>query len=252
MSAVPAPTLQPQQPAPLSQLERIMNVFIAPAKAFADMKTNASWWAPFLIIAAVSISFAYAVDTRIGYDKVLDNTIRMQPKAQARLEQMQPAQREATLEKQAKGYRILSYAYPAVILLQFTIISALMLATFKFGAGADITFKTAFAIVIYAGLANMVRWLLAIVALFAGFSPDGFLLENPLGTNPGFYMDAASSPTLYRLATALDIFMIWTLAITAIGFSAVSKVKRSTSMAIVFGWYAFFILLFTGIGKAFS
>jgi hypothetical protein len=36
--------------------------------------------------------------------------------------------------------------------------------------------------------------------------------------------------------------MIWTLILTAIGFSCVSKVKRSTAMTIVFGWYIVFTL----------
>ena len=46
--------------------------------------------------------------------------------------------------------------------------------------------------------------------------------------------------------------MVWTLALTAIGFSAVSKVKRSTALLIVFGWYLFFVVASTGLGAAFS
>jgi hypothetical protein len=36
--------------------------------------------------------------------------------------------------------------------------------------------------------------------------------------------------------------MIWTLVLTAIGFTCVSKVKAGTSYAIVFGWWAVFTL----------
>ena len=46
--------------------------------------------------------------------------------------------------------------------------------------------------------------------------------------------------------------MIWTLVLTAIGFSSVSKVKRSTALLIVFGWYLIFVLASTGLGAAFS
>ena len=46
--------------------------------------------------------------------------------------------------------------------------------------------------------------------------------------------------------------MIWTLVVTAIGFSTNMKVKRGTAFGVVFGWYVLFVLVSTGIGAAFS
>jgi hypothetical protein len=65
-------------------------------------------------------------------------------------------------------------------------------------------------------------------------------------------MSPAGSVLLYNLASALDIFMIWTLVLTAIGFTCVSKVKRGTAYAVVFGWWAFFTLAGAAAGAAFS
>jgi hypothetical protein len=45
----------------------------------------------------------------------------------------------------------------------------------------------------------------------------------------------------------IDIFVIWTLVLTAIGFTCVSKVKRGTALAIVFGWYVAFMVLIVGL-----
>jgi hypothetical protein len=73
-----------------------------------------------------------------------------------------------------------------------------------------------------------------------------------VATNPGYFLDPADSLFLYSLASALDIFMIWTLALGAIGFTCVSKLKRSTAIFGVFGWYVLFTLFFAGIGAAFS
>jgi hypothetical protein len=89
--------------------------------------------------------------------------------------------------------------------------------------------------------------------LFAGFSPDSFTLQNPAATNPGFFLDPTTSPFLYSLATSLDIFMIWTLILTAIGFSCISKkVKFSTAMTVIFAWYAVFALASAALAAAFS
>ena len=65
-------------------------------------------------------------------------------------------------------------------------------------------------------------------------------------------MNAADSPLLYSLASSLDIFLIWTLILTAIGFTCLSKVKRGTALAIVFGWWAVLTLTAAALGAAFS
>ena len=76
--------------------------------------------------------------------------------------------------------------------------------------------------------------------------------QNPVATNPGYFLNAAENHVLYSLGTALDIFMIWTLVVTAIGFSTNTKIKRETSLGLVFGWYILFVLVSTAIGAAFS
>jgi hypothetical protein len=83
-------------------------------------------------------------------------------------------------------------------------------------------------------------------------SPDSFSFQNPVATNPGYFLNPADNLLLYNLASAVDIFMIWTLVLTAIGFTCVSKVKKGTSYAVVFGWWAVFTLLMAGLGAAFS
>jgi hypothetical protein len=86
--------------------------------------------------------------------------------------------------------------------------------------------------------------LLAIASIMAGVSPDGFTFQNPVGSNPGFYLTPGEiSPFLYSVASSLDLFMVWTLVLAAIGLTCVSKLKRSTAFFGVFGWYFVMILL---------
>jgi hypothetical protein len=139
-----------------------------------------------------------------------------------------------------------------VILIWNALIAAILFATFKFGAGADIKFKTSFAIVMYASLPFLLRSLLAMVSVEAGAAADSFTFQNPVASNPGYFLDPANGHFLYAIASSLDVFMIWTLILTAIGFSCTSKVKRSTAMLIVFGWYAVFALASSGLSAAFS
>lgn len=249
LPASPAPT---PEPAPLSQGARILNTFIAPSKTFTDLRRSASWWAPFLLIALVSTLFVYTAGQKIGFRKIMENQMQAQPKAQERLDKLPADQREKQMEAGAKFTQVIDYSLPVISLLIWLIIAVVLYATFKFVAGADVSFGVSFAIVIYSGLPLIVKSLLAMLSVVAGMSPDSFSFQNPVATNPGYFMNPADNVFLYSLASGLDIFMIWTLALTAIGFTCVSKVKRGTSFAIVFGWWAVLTLGGAALAGAFS
>jgi hypothetical protein len=250
---VPGPTpVTVSEPAPLSEGARIIDTFVAPGKTFTDLRRSASWWAPFLLLSVIAWAFFYVVDQKIGYRKVAENQIQVSPKATRQMEQLSPDQRSQAIARQVASIRYFLYAYPAVILLFNLLIAAVLFATFKFAAGAVVKFKTALAIVMYGSLPLLLRTVLATISVAAGADPDSFNLQNPAATNPGYFLSPGNSPFLYSVATALDIFMIWTLIVTAIGFTCVSKVKRSTAMAIVFGWYVVFTLGAAGIGALVS
>jgi hypothetical protein len=236
----------------MSEGARIVDTFIAPSKTFTDLRRNASWWAPFLLMVIVSTVFVYTAGQKIGFRKIMENQMQAQPKAQARLENLPADQREAQLQAGAKFTGIISYAFPVITLIIWLVIATALFATFKFAAGADVSFKVALAIVIYSALPLMVKTLLALVSVVAGMSPDSFSFQNPVATNPGYFMNPSDNVFLYSVASGVDIFLIWTLALTAIGFACVSKVKRSTSFAVVFGWWALFTLGGAALGSAFS
>lgn len=256
MAAAPLPPMSapvtPTPASPLSEGARILNTFIAPSKTFTDLRRSAAWWGPFLLMVVVSAAFVYVAGQKVGFRKAMENQMQSQPKQQARLEQLTPDEREQQLQKAAKVTQFIAYAFPAIQLVILLIIAAILFATFKFAAGANVSFKVSLAIVIYASLPGLLRALLAMLSLAAGVSPDSFTFQNPVMTNPGYLMNPADSPFLYSLASSLDIFLIWTLVLTAIGFTCVSKVKRGTALAIVFGWWAVFTLAGAGLGAMFS
>jgi Yip1 domain len=250
MAAQPVtPLPMPEPVASLSEPERIIDTFIAPSKTFSDLRRNASWWGPFLLMVIFSMAFVYVGGQKVGFRKAMENQMRAQPKQQEQIDQLPPDQKEQRLETGTKITKDISYAFPLIQLLILVIIAAILFGTFKFAAGADVSFKISLAIVVYAALPGLIRVALAMLSLLAGASPDSFTFQNPVGTNPGYFMNPADSPFLYSLASSFDIFLIWTLVLTAIGFSSVSKVKRGTSLAIVFGWWLVFSLIGAGLAS---
>jgi hypothetical protein len=251
LSSSPAPVPSPEVQR-LSEGERIVDTFIAPSKTFTDLRRSASWWAPFLIMVVVSTIFVYTAGQKIGFRKIMENQMQAQPKSQERLDKLPADQREQQLEQGAKVTMIISYVFPVLTLLIWLIITTALFATFKFAAGAGVSFKVSWAIVVYSALPLMLKSLLALLSVVAGMSPDSFSFQNPIATNPGYFMNPTGNVFLFSVASAVDIFMIWTLVLTAIGFTCVSKVKSGTAYAIVFGWWAVLTLAGAAIGAAFS
>ena len=138
------------------------------------------------------------------------------------------------------------------MLIWYVIVAAVLLATIKFGLGAEVKYKTLLALVVYASLPGLLKSLLSIASILAGVAGDGFTLQNPVATNPGYFVDKAAHPVLSSFLTTLDIFTFWVLALAAIGITCISKVKRGTAFAVVFGWFAFLVLVGVGFAAAFS
>ncbi len=254
MAAMPVPpTPNPvAEAAPLSEAARVIDTFIAPSKTFTDLRRSASWWAPFLLIVIVSMLFVTVVDRKVGFRKVVENAIQLQPKRAAQMDSLPADQREKAMRQQAFGTKIFSYAIPLIALLIYSVLAGVLLATIKFGLNAEVKFGTLFALVVYTRLPQLLMSLLAIFSLLAGVSGDAFNIENPAATNPGYFLDPSSSPVLRTLLSSLDVFSIWTMVLVAIGISCISKVKRGTAFAIVFGWWAVLVLLRVGMAAILS
>lgn len=247
-----ASIVPPQQTAPLSEVQRIINVFFSPSKTFTDLRRNASWWGPFLLVVIVSVLFVSVVDQKVGFRKTVENQLRTQPKQADQLEKMSPEDREKNMQARTTGTKYFSYGFPLILLIIWAIMAGLLYATLKFGVSADVTFKALFALVIYAGLPGLFKSLLAMLSLLAGVSGDSFTFQNPVATNPGYFIDPTTNPVLYAFASSFDIFSLWTIVLVAIGITCVAKVKSGTAYAVAFGWFGVGILFGTGLAALFS
>ncbi len=243
------------EPAPLSTAGRIVNTFVAPSQTFLDLKrktTWTSWVAPWLLSVVFAWIFVAVMAQKIGFEQVSENQLKLRPKQAEQIEKL-PAEQRAQQKKMSiaitKG---ISYGIPFMSLIFLVIISLVLMASFNFGVGAEVSFKTSLAIVMYASLVGIVKSVLGMAAMFAGLDPEGFFPQNPVATNPGYFLNPVESPVLYQALSAVDVIAIWMLVLTAIGFSCVSKMTKGTTLAVVFGWYLLVTLIGTGLTALFG
>jgi len=249
MAAAPVlPDSSAPAPAALSQGERVVDTFIAPSKTFTDIRRSASWWLPWLLISVVSIAFVYAIDKKVGAEQIIRTQIAHSSRAD-QFEKLPADQQARQISFSTKIFDVFAYGSPVLILFYFLVAALVLWATFKVGVAAETSFKAAYAIFMYASLPSMLKAIIGAVSLFAGANPEGFDINNAVGTNLGYYLDPETTGKFVRgMASSLDIINIWTIILLGIGFACTSRVKTSTATTIVAVWYLVYKLGASALG----
>jgi hypothetical protein len=235
----------------LSQMERVVDTFVAPSKTFADILRSTSWWLPFLLAVVVSVGMAFTIDKQVGFDRVVENQIQASQKQQDSMSSLTPEQRTTRVHGMSIGYRYSTYASPVFILI-FTAIGALGLwATFNFLLGAQTTFGQMFCLWMYCALPRLISALLAILTLALGGNAEGFDLKNPVGTNLAYYLTDAA-PWLKTALSFFDLISLWVVILLILGTAIVAKVSRGKAAAVVLGWWVIIIVVSVAVTAAFG
>lgn len=241
----------PDETKPLTEMERVVDTFVAPSKTFTDIRRNASWWVPWLLMSIVGLAMVFVVDKKLSMETAYENQLRMSPKQMDKIDQLPADQKAKAIQLGATITRSFSYSSPVLTIIFIGVMAAVLMATFNFGFGAEVKFKQAMAISMYAFLPSIIKTLIATAVVGAG-AAEAFTFQNPVASNLGALVDPSSSHFLYSILSAIDIFSIWTLVLTGIGYACLTKVKRGTCMGVVFGWWAVVTLIGAGFGALFA
>ncbi len=235
----------------LSATERVVDTFVAPSKTFTDILRSSSWWLPFVLLMTVALATSFTVDRQVGFDRVAENQVRQNPKQSERMENQTADVRATQMRGMSVGMRYSSYGSFVLILIFVAIFALVYWATFNFGLGARTTYGQMFAVWMYASLPKLLTGLLTIVTLYAGVNTEAYNLQNPVGTNPAYYLPDAA-PWLRAALSFFDIFSLWQLALLVIGTAIVARVSTGKAATVVVGWWIFGLLLSVGAAVAFG
>jgi len=218
----------------MGEFSRLTGVFFEPKNAFEAIGKRPRWLIPLLLTIVASLAFYYFYGQHVGWERFLRHQMETSQRMQQQMAQMPPEQRERT---QAMQVKVMGFAYYGGVIIMTPVIylisAAVLLGIASGMMGAGLKFKQVFAIVCYAGLPMIIKQLLAIVVMFLK-NPDDFNLTNPLAFNPAAFMDPLNtSKFLYTIATAVDVFSIWIILLTALGLSAVAGKRLSFGSALV-------------------
>ena len=240
----------PPVPAGLSQVERVVDTFIAPSKTFADILRSASCWLPILLLILSTVATGFIVDRQVGFERVYENQMQLSPRQAEQMDQLPPEQKPAIVARTIASYKIFTYAAAVPVLIILAIYSLVLWASFNFGLGAQTSFAQVFAVSMYAALPYLIQALLVAITLSFGDNAESFDLKNPVGTNLAYYLPDAA-PVLKGLMQSLDIIKLWSVVLQVLGMAIIAK-KSITQSAVIVGIFWLIGVVFTIVGAIFS
>jgi hypothetical protein len=239
-----------EQQAGLSQVERVVDTYIAPSKTFTDILRNTSWWLPFALMVVFSLTSAFVVGKQVGWERVSENQVHQSPKAEDRLSQLTPEQRAAQMAVSAKVTKWIMFGFPVILTIVLSLYSLVIWASFNFGLGARTTFGQVFAVSWYTSLPFLITSVLGIITVLFGGNAESYDVKNPVGTNLAYYLPDAA-PMLKAVLSKLDLIQLWSLVLMILGMAIVAKKTIAQSAAVVLLWWVVG-LAFAVVGAAFS
>jgi hypothetical protein len=181
--------------------------------------------------------------SRVGFREMAINTMRADPGAATLLDRNTPEeQRESAIETTEMTYKVGAASTPLLILLYNALYGLVLWGGLSVLGGSRVQFGSVFAVLLYADLIQDVRALLGTAVLYLMPNPGSFDIQNPFGSNIGYYLPANFPAAARTFLVTMDALTIWYLALIALGCSIVGRMKRGTAAGLVFGLWMFIVV----------
>lgn len=232
----------PERPAGVG---RVIGALLSPRVTFASIVEKPDWLLPLVLLMAIGFATVFSFGHRLGWTAIVTKQLA----SNSRFELL-------TTQQQAKAIARGAALAPTVAYLETTagavilmlVIAAIFLAAFNIVFGAKIRFRQSFSIATYGFLPQGIKGILALVVLWAR-PPEGIDLQNLVMSNAGVFLSSGAAPWLRVLASSIDVFSFWTIALLAIGFAAAgAREKVSTKAALVLVVALWLVYLIVAVG----
>ena len=234
----------PSPPPPDKQnvFSRIAGVLFAPAETFASIARRPDILGPLLLIVIIGYATTAIVIPRMDFESIIAQQSEQMRKQNPNVSDEQLAQIEKFTRASGK---VFGWITPLMMIAWYAIVAGALLLAFRL-MGGEGTFKQAFSATLYSWMPLLLFGIILTVVVLARGTFDPITAATIVKSNPAFLVDFKEQPVLFSLLSAFDVFTIWTIVLLIFGFSALSKLSRAKSAAIVITLWLAMILVKVG------
>jgi len=227
---------------PRNFFSRLIGVIFSPGETFAEIGRASHVFAPLLSLVLLGAAVHFVVANRYGYENIIRKETEMQIQVMSRMnvsgDRIDEVKKQTEEQLKPENLTKIKLRRMAVAGLMFPIIALLAAGVFKLFTlimGASNTFKGVLSAVSFAYLAvGVVSQLIIIITVYIK-KPEDIDMINPVASNLGAILTIAGAGLpkfLAALASWVDVFGIWRIALRAIGCAAVTT-KMKVGVAAI-------------------
>ena len=213
----------------------LLNIFTAPAAVFTKLKEKPKWVTPFLVVVVV-IALSSAFTFKLGQEKIMARQEQVMRERGLTDEQIEKAQEFSRGSIPIVFSLIGGALYTTIIILLFSLILHLLTPVF----GGESNFRLTFSVVCYSSLVIALAGILKVILVGITHSP---FISTSLTL---FAPNLPEKTFLYKFLSGFDFFVIWEMALVALGISITNRIKKDNAYILVFAIW--FVSIFIGIG----
>ena len=225
----------------LTIVQKIVGIFMSPAKTFASIDLSPGWVVPLALILAVNLVFVYFAN-----DIILEETLVQQEEAMID-RGMDPEEIDGALTQVERFTPISVWVFsiigPPIIL---AIVSGVFLFVGNIILGGKTSFKKVLSITAWSWL---IFSLAGLVMLPLVLSQETMQISFSLAT---FMSDESKNTFSYRFLQKIEIFTIWWIAVYSIGLGVIYKKETQTTGIAVGVVYLIYAVVASALGGMFS
>jgi hypothetical protein len=210
-----------------SSFGRLIGVLVAPVKTFQSIAERPTWAVALIVLLLGSAAIGFVTAKRTDYRDVITQSVREKGR------DIPEAQLEPQIEMMEKaGSYISGVGAPVVVAIITLFVALLYWVAFKL-LGSDFSYKSSFAVTLYASMPAVVSLLLSLPVILSKESITYADMKRSGGgtmlqSNLAFLAPEGASNWLIALYASVDFFSLWSLVLTVIGFRAVSRLSTKT------------------------
>jgi hypothetical protein len=209
---------------------RLVGVILSPRATFARLVERPRWFGALVIVSLLTAGGQFAfLSTQVGQDAMLDQQVRQAERWSSGAVSDQQYQ---AMERMARFQR---FIVPGSILIigpiMTFIIAGILFGVFNALLGGSASFKQVLAILTHSGAVNIVQTLFVL--------PMNYLRGSMASaTNLGVFVQFLDDTNfIARFLGMIDVFIVWSLAVTAIGMAVLYRKKTASVFWSLMGVY---------------
>jgi len=250
---LPPEKIAPAEPAQMSELATIGNIFFEPGRTFEDLRRKPRFIIATIIISLLATAYAFGL-----YYKVGDAGIR-----QFAMEQIEKSPQASAMDSAAKARavdlqmtigKVVRYVLPILVAIIMLIGGLLYWGGSKAFGGTG-NFMHGWSVFLYSSIPPTIISSIANFIVLAFKSADDIDIaasqRGVIHASPSIFLDGKTMPVLTTVVGTLDLFMIWGWVLAAIGLRITNRLSSGSAWAVVL-IFALLSTLFRVVSAYFS